>query len=153
MLLLLAVSCSSVNEIPGEASECMENGRIDANLTAPSNYCSLTQQASQSNHPIENGLSRRNKIAFSSLPPLHISEQADLGSQNSMNEHLHSLDVGGRVIKSCPEQIACGRMPGISMNHHSTPGDVTENNMQKKYFTSHLSMDDVNEGLQVSVTF
>lgn len=152
MLPLLAVSCGSGNEIQGEKSECMENGRIDANLTAPSNSSSLTQLAYQSNNPTEHGLTGTNKIAFSSLPPLHISEQAS-ESQNLINQHLHSLDAGGRIIKSCPQQIARGRVPGISVNQHSLPAHVAENNSQRKYFTSHWSMDDVNEGLQVSVTF
>ncbi|XP_038886229.1 DIS3-like exonuclease 2 isoform X1 [Benincasa hispida] len=147
--LSTSASCNSVNGITGEASESMENGRIDANLTSPSNYSSLTQQAYQSNHPIEHGLTRRNKIAFSSLPPLHISEEAELSeSQNLKNQNLHSLDDGGRIIKSCPEQIAFGRNSGISLNQHSPPADVTENNSQRKYFPSHWSMDDVNEGLQ-----
>lgn len=154
MLLLLAVSCSSVNEIPGETSECMENGRIDANLTAPTNYSSLTEPAYRSNNPTEHGLTRTNKIAFSSLPPLHISEQAKFSeSQNLINQHLHSSNAGGRIIKSCPQEIASGRVPGISANQNSLPAHVTENNSQRKYFTSHWSMDDVNEGLQVSVTF
>lgn len=144
-----SVSCSSVNGMPGEASECRENGKINANLTAPSNHSSLTQQAHESNHPIEHGVTRRNKIAFSSLPPLHISEQAELSeSQNLINENLHPLDAGGKTIKSCPEQIVCGRMPGISTNQHSSPADVTENNSQRKYFASHWSVEDVDEGLQ-----
>lgn len=147
--LTTSVSCTSVNGILGEALECMENGRIDANLTSSSNSSSLTQQAYQSNHQIEHGLTRKNKIAFSSFPPLHISEQAELSaSQNSINQNLHSLNAGGRIIKPCPEQIACGRNSGISLNQHSPPADVTENNTQRKYFPSHWSMDDVNEGLQ-----
>lgn len=154
MLPRLSASYTSVNGILGEASECMENGRIDANLTSPSNYSSLTQQENHSNHPIEHGLTGGNKIAFSSLPSLHINDQAELSaSQNLINQNHHSSDAGGRIIKSCPEQIASGRNSGISSNQLSPPADLTENNTQRKYFPSHWSIDDVNEGLQVSVTF
>ncbi|KAL0556677.1 hypothetical protein IC582_005192 [Cucumis melo] len=147
--LTTSASYTSVNGILGEASECMENGRIDANLTSPSNYSSLTQQENHSNHPIEHGLTGGNKIAFSSLPSLHINDQAELSaSQNLINQNHHSSDAGGRIIKSCPEQIASGRNSGISSNQLSPPADLTENNTQRKYFPSHWSIDDVNEGLQ-----
>ncbi|XP_023516332.1 DIS3-like exonuclease 2 [Cucurbita pepo subsp. pepo] len=138
-----AVSCSSVNEIPREASECMENCRIDANLTEPSFYSSLTQDECQSNQPTEPGFTGRNKLSFSSLSPLHIGQQAEW-SQNLRNQH-HSMDTGRWAITSCPEQIASGSMPWISMNQHSPPADV---NSQRKYFTSHWPLDDVNRGLQ-----
>ncbi|CAN6583898.1 unnamed protein product [Malus baccata var. baccata] len=130
-----------------EVSECLANGRISNHVTT-----SLKQPQLDMHPPYEHGMIKASNLAFNSLPTMHINEQVNHEDvQILVNQHSLPCDPAGRFISnSCPEPVACGGSPGMFKDF---PPHHTESCARRKCFTSHWSMEAVNDALEKGDAF
>ena len=137
----------------GEVSECLANGSISNYDTTSLSYSS-SKQGGLETDPLDNhGLHKASDVAFTSLPTMHLNEQAlhaEVGSMN--NQHIFPSDPsGGMCSKSCPVPIDCEQSIQSFTNKNVLSPYQDEGCAQRKYFTPHWSTEAVNEALEVSL--
>ena len=142
------VSCSSVNEMRSEASNCLGNDRATNRVTT-----SLKQQNLETCPSGEQELTKASNVAFNSMPPMHIDEHANSEDiQNLRDRNPHSSDPDGRMFsKSCPESIAYGGSSDSFINGDFPHPHWMEGYAPKKYFAPHWPLQAVNDALEVSM--
>ncbi|CBI19050.3 unnamed protein product, partial [Vitis vinifera] len=150
-----SATCSSANEMRGEVSECLANGSISNYDTTSMSYSS-SKQGGLETDPLDNhGLHKASDVAFTSLPTMHLNEQAlhaEVGSMN--NQHIFPSDPsGGMCSKSCPVPIDCEQSIQSFTNKNVLSPYQDEGCAQRKYFTPHWSTEVVNEALEKGNVF
>lgn len=150
-----SATCSSANEMRGEVSECLANGSISNYDTTSLSYSS-SKQGGLETDPLDNhGLHKASDVAFTSLPTMHLNEQAlraEVGSMN--NQHIFPSDPsGGMCSKSCPVPIDCEQSIQSFTNKNVLSPYQDEGCAQRKYFTPHWSTEAVNEALEKGNVF
>ncbi|XP_057974717.1 DIS3-like exonuclease 2 isoform X2 [Malania oleifera] len=126
------------------------NRRCKQNSPA-SGYSSSKQYGLDLHGSNEHGLSKASKVAFNSMPIMHLNERVYLGEDRVVQNQLLILsDLGQRMYpKSCPVEIACEEAIGFSMGDdfpppHQNGGD----DAQRKFFARHWSIEAVSEALE-----
>lgn len=139
--------CSSIDGSCGQTSS-LEN-------CSNSNCATYLVDLSPKKHEIdrhaseEQGSSRASNVAFSSLPTMHITGEAASGELGHMqNQHPFPSDVERVFLaassKSCPLPISYEKA-NVSVNKEGYPGLL-----QRNLFLPHLSVEAVNEAVEVS---
>ena len=145
-------TCSSVNEMPLEASECLENGGINYDTTSMS-YSASKQHGSETN-PLDNhGLHKASDVAFTSLPTMRLNEQTLNTEVESINNlHIFPSDPSRRMFsKSCPVPIDYQQSIQSVTNQNIPSPYQDEGCTPRRCFTPHWSIEAVNEALEVSL--
>ncbi|KAI4307300.1 hypothetical protein L6164_030504 [Bauhinia variegata] len=128
------------------SSDCSGNNKTLTHVTASASNSLLKQQNA---FPLnEQGSSTASKVAFISMPPIHINEQLD--NTDLQNTQMH----GGRICsKSSCDPTACRAPSGIYTNKDSFPSGQTGFCVQRSYFSSHWSMDAIEKALEKGDVF
>ncbi|KAL1214597.1 DIS3-like exonuclease 2 [Cardamine amara subsp. amara] len=113
---------------------------------------SLKQQRLDLENSNELEAMRASNVAFNSMPPMHHFEAPVEGGYpgSSGSPQLPSAEVSKQLLsKSCPDPRACEQSPRMN-------GDLfpqIEGSSQRKIFSSHWSLDAVNEALEKGEAF
>lgn len=135
--------------MPGEALEPLGNAREINRVTT-----SLRQHRLETRPLDEHGFANASNVAFNSLPPMHITRQANVEDmQSSENQISHPSDPGGKVFsKSCPESLTYeGSSDSFTNKGFPSPHQM-EAYAQKKSFSPHWSLEAINEASEVNLT-
>ncbi|XWS15101.1 hypothetical protein CRYUN_Cryun35bG0065200 [Craigia yunnanensis] len=136
---------NSVNEARGESSDSLKSEDKTKSLTSSMSCSSKLLGLEMASNELTPD--RASDVAFSSMPSMHISEQAGLGCDDT------AVYVGGRTFsKSCPEPIAYAGSSKMCMDGF-LPFHQDEGFARKKLFAPYWPIEAVNEALEKGEAF
>ncbi|XP_010428851.1 PREDICTED: DIS3-like exonuclease 2 [Camelina sativa] len=138
---------SKLTSVPVEDTHVeSSDGRDSSRGKAKDSTSSSKQQQMDTSNGL--GVMRASNVAFNSVPPLYFERPAETG--RCASPLLPSPEVSKQLLsKSCPDPRACDQSPRMD-------GDLFQQikgSSQRKIFSSHWSLDAVNEALEKGEAF
>lgn len=138
-------ACNSVNEARGESSGSLKNEDKTKSLTSSMGCSSSKQESEMASN--EQTPDRASEVAFSSMPTMHINEQAGSGFDDT------AVGGDGRTFSiSCPEPTTHAGSSKMCIDDF-LPSHQVEGFARKKLFTPYWPIEAVHEALEKGEAF